>query len=189
MLVLGLVQVGSLAAQSESKEWVVLNNGDTLYGKVKDRKEVFFAKIYPKVRFKANGKMVGRRYSPNQILAYQCENRHYESKWLKVESILIKEKYWTIEKLGKRTFLRVIVSDQLSLYHLEWMDQDGRIIEYVELLHKRGEREMARASQGLFGLKKQVLSEYLKDYPGLVEKINKGEVRTAFEVAREFNRR
>jgi hypothetical protein len=46
---------------------------------------------------------------------------------------------------------------------------------------------LVRVTQGIFGLKKKLLSRYFADFPDLVVKIEKGELKSPIEIAEYYN--
>jgi hypothetical protein len=167
--------------------YVVKNNGDTLYGKVKDRSGEVFTRMYSKIRFKSDGYFFQKRYSPKQIIAYKTGDRLYETHWIKVRTLLLKVNYFSKPGFGKREFFRVVEKGKLSLYYSEFMDEDSSIVDYVELFKREGDYYFVRATQGVFGLKKNLLSEYFQNQQEVRDKIVSGELKTAFQVVRFYN--
>jgi hypothetical protein len=189
LLVLGILLTHIALGQSPtSRDFVVLAHGDTLFGKVTDRKEGFNTQLYAKVQW-ASTRGKRRRFAPSQITAYQAQGHLYHSLWWQKSRAGLQEMYHTKEGQGKRQFLRVIVEGPLTLYHLEWVDPDSGTIEFVELFRKQADSQLVRASQGVLGLKKQRLVIYFTDTPEIAEKITSGELRSAREVAEAFNKR
>jgi hypothetical protein len=65
-----------LAQKHFEEGFIVLNNGDTITGLIKDRKPDPFGKLYKKIRYKGKGKS---RYGPHEILAYKKGEMLFES--------------------------------------------------------------------------------------------------------------
>jgi hypothetical protein len=57
----------------------------------------------------------------------------------------------------------------------------------MDLFIKEGDDYFIRATQGLFGLKKKVLSDYFQKCPDLVKKIKQKEIKDPSAVVRYFN--
>jgi hypothetical protein len=174
-------------AQSRYTEgYIITIKGDTLEGKIRDRKEGPFARKLKRIRFRSSVHP-SRRYRPGQIKAYVMGSAMYESHWLMRESRGFQERYLSMERYGKPVFLRLIVNGSLSLYYLEQMDQDSGRYDYVELFKKENDPVFVRVSQGLLGLKKNTLRQYLADRPDVISKIEDKSLRTALEIARYYN--
>ena len=172
----------SLYGQKDFENGYVVNlKNDTLYGKIKDRKHGSFPKIYKKIRFKEEGSHFKKKYSPNQIMGYKAGERVYESIGIERESHLLRTLY-LITSTRQKSFLRLVHKGNLSYYHWEYIDNEFNSLDYIPLFHKEGTTEMVRATQGILGLKKKVLSEYFSDCPELVEKIEKKEIKTPEDI-------
>lgn len=166
--------------------YVVLQNGDTLSGKLRDRKEGSFQKLYPKIYWKGS-KGRAKKYGPDQLAGYAIGTNQFESRWIKHESWLFREIYYSREGVGERRFMRVVKKGTLSLYHLEFLDSESIIIDRIELCIREGDDKFIRTSQGIFGLRKKALAEYLSDYPELADKIRSGAVTNILYIANEYN--
>lgn len=165
--------------------FVVLNSGDTLKGKIQDR-NINRGVIYDRIRFiSENGKK--EKYTAEDLISYSVESVNFESKWFNEETAFFKFRYTSIYGQGEKVFLRVNVKGKLTCYTNEYVDEDNDFFDGFELYLKEGENEFQRANQGLFGLKKNKLSEYFRDCPSLVEKINNEEIKNAIEVANYYN--
>ncbi|MFN2396707.1 MAG: hypothetical protein ABR597_13580 [Bacteroidales bacterium] len=182
LLVVFLIISFSLYGQKDYEKGYVVNlENDTLYGKIKDRKPGLFPEIYQKIRFKKEGSHFRKKYNPNQIIGYKAGERVYESIGIERESHLLRTRY-IITPNSQKSFLRVVQKDNLSYYHWEYIDNESNTLGYIPLLHKEGRTAMVRATQGILGLKKKILSEYFSDCPELVRKIEKKEIRTPEDV-------
>jgi hypothetical protein len=170
-----------------SEGYIITLQGDTIHGRVKDRSSGLRTKLYPKIRFRSS-KGLTRKYSPRQIRGYYSEaNGLYESQWFEKQQRLLRMDYFGVTGVGQKRFLKVVVRGKLSLYHLEFPDFDNGTVDYIQLFRLEGDNRYVRASQGVLGLKKKLLSDYFKDYPELVEKINSGSLKSAIQVAQYFN--
>jgi hypothetical protein len=170
-----------------SEGYIITLKGDTIQGRVKDRSDGFRTKLYAKIRFRPNGGIT-RKLSPRQIRGYYSEGSGlYESQWIETQRRFLRTDYFSITGVGQKRFLKVVVRGKLSLYHLEFPDFDNGNIDYLQLFRLEGENRFVRASQGILGLKKKLLSDYFKNYPELVERINSGSLKSAYEVALFFN--
>lgn len=153
---------------------------------MKDRKEGYSPKLYAKIKFKGDG-FSSKKYGPKQILRYSINGNVYESIWLDKKSFLFKEYYISQVNRGEKVFLRLVINGYLKLYYLEYIDAESGIFEYIELFKRQDEDFLVRSTQGILGLKKKLLSDYFKDCPELVEKINSKEIKTAIDVALFYN--
>ncbi|MCC5928855.1 MAG: hypothetical protein JJU28_06385 [Cyclobacteriaceae bacterium] len=177
----------NLYAQNRYAEgYVITMRGDTLEGKIRDRKSEPFARRYKRIRFRSSMHS-SRRYRPGQIRGYAIGSAIYESHWLMRDNRGFQERYLSMERYGKPVFLRLVVKGPLSLYFLEQMDQDSGRIDYVELFKKEDDPVFVRVSQGLLGLKKGMLRQYLADRPDVIEKINDKTLRSALEIVKYYN--
>lgn len=166
--------------------YIIMNNGDTISGIVKDRKPPPFGKIYKKIYFKAE-KSRKKKYGPDQIKGYRQGNRFYESMWLNVSYDFFKEKYTSSPNVGEQQFLKLIVKGYLRLYQLEFEDQESDYVDAVDLYKRSDENSLVRVTQGIFGLKKKKLAAYFQDCPELVRKIEVGEMKDPVEIAYYYN--
>lgn len=165
--------------------YIVTNANDTLNGLVKDRKEPPFGKLYDKVIFKKGRKK--KKYGPNEIIAYSRGDNQFESLWIQDNTYPFQAKYLSSPGYGKKSFLKVIVKGYLSYYHWEFEDSESDYIDVIGLFKREGEDSFARASQGIFGFKKKYLAKYFRDYPALVLKIERGELKDPIEIVRIYN--
>lgn len=166
--------------------YVITLKGDTLQGKIRDRRTGIFAGKFKRIRFKTSV-FPPRRYRPGQIRSYVIGSAVYESHWIMRDNRVFQERYLSMERYGKPVFLRLVVKGPLSLYYLEQLDQDSGRFDYVELFKKEGVPVFIRASQGLFGLKKNTLRQYFADRPDVISKIEDKSLRSALEIARYYN--
>ncbi len=176
----------SIAQSGYIEGYVILNSGDTLYGKIKDRKDAPFMSIYKKVRFKGAGLFV-KRFKPNHILEYQRGSEVYESVWLNTRSKGFKTTYESIRGVGKKQFLKTVVKGNLTYYEWENLDPGSDFILEIPLFKRENENYLIRVTQGVFGLKKENLRLYFRDYPQVQEKIETKQLRTPKEIALFYN--
>ncbi|MEM6522373.1 MAG: hypothetical protein AAF693_01220 [Bacteroidota bacterium] len=165
--------------------YVVLNSGDTLFGELRDR-DINRGRFLNKIWFKQNGKRV-KKYSAYDLFSYSVDNVIFESKWYDEQADLFSFQYPNRYGVGQKVFLRVNSKGRLSCYTKELIDEDNDISDGFELFLKEGDDHFVRANQGIFGLKKKKLTTYFSDCSQLVEKINNGEIKTAFEVTSFYN--
>ena len=165
-----------------SQGYIINSEGETIEGWVKDRSDGTFLDLYKRIRFKAEGAMLIRKYRPDEILGYGLNNQHFESVPLIEESAFFKIKYYLHEG-SDRVFLKLISSnDDLSYYHWEYVDGDSNYLDYIPLFYRSGSNEMVRVTQGSLGLKRKRLAEYFWDCPDLVVAIEKKKLKEINDV-------
>jgi hypothetical protein len=165
--------------------YIVTNDGDTIVGLVRDRKEPPFGKLYKKIIFKKGHKK--KKYGPNDIIAYKRGYNQFESLWIQDNTYPFQAKYLSNAGYGNRNFLKVVVKGYLSYYYWEFEDSESDYIDAIGFFKREDEDFFARVSQGIFGLKKKNLEKYFKDYPDLVAKIENGELKDPVEIVRIYN--
>ncbi len=188
-LFLSYIFLNRFAASAQSgyeTGYIITNSGDTLYGELKDRKIGTFTTIYKKVRFKGNRKRL-KKLSPSQIVQYKRGEDIYESVWLHTTSNFFKINYESIPGTGKKHFLKTIVKGNLTYYVWEQLDQESDIILEVPLFKRENENYLIRVTQGIFGLKKESLGKYFKDYPEVYRRIEAKQLKTPSEIALFYN--
>jgi len=148
--------------------YIVTNYGDTIFGKVKDRKSGTFVKLYDKVRFKPN-KGFRKRLSPNNILAYQIGDIKFITMDVRDEIIFFKRIVEEIPNSNNKQFIKIVSEGYLSWYEKEYIDDSG--LSSTFYFKRADEFEMVFVRTGLFGLNKKRLAEYFNDCPELTEKI------------------
>ncbi|HAS43875.1 MAG TPA: hypothetical protein DCS93_25585 [Microscillaceae bacterium] len=187
-----LFTFSTLKAQtSHSLDYIVLNTGDTLYGKVKHiNQRKVSPRYYKKIRFTdTQGKR--KKYKRSDIAAFRANNTHYEGVWLSQSSrgvILINPRYDIDPQNGEKHFLRVISKGKLGHYYLEWWEQGESGSSWMDLLKKEGDQFFIRATQGLFGLKRKTLAKYFSNCPALKEQIQQKRIRKISQVVNFYNK-
>ncbi|MDX1315681.1 MAG: hypothetical protein R3356_09275, partial [Eudoraea sp.] len=139
-----------LNAQKRGYEpgYIITLAGDTLKGQVKDRDPEPFVEIYNRVRFVADGRSSRQKYSPEEILGYGAGGREYVSVPFREESAFFKFRYY-MDPETEKSFLRVLRRDgPLTYYHREFVHDDNDFLDFYPLIHREGEREMVRVTQG-----------------------------------------
>lgn len=180
------LQAVELAAQNGfERGYLIQNSGDTLFGSIRDRKEGFRPKLLKKIEIRTNGKV--QRFALKHIQEYAIGGSIYERHWLKQSRSFPREEYQSIEGFGEQQFLRVISRGKLSYFQLEFYDAESGVLDFVDLFNLAGETRMIRATQGVFGLKKNALTSYFSAYPQFVERINANEFKRAQELVDAFN--
>ncbi len=172
------------AQKGYEEGFVVLNSKDTLYGSIKDRKEHPFGKLYKKIRFK--GKRT-TKYKPSQILAYKKGGSTFESKWISSSGGFLNQNCTIILGVGEPRFLKVVQKGFLSYYYLEHEDEDSGYIESVGYFKKEDDPSLIRVSQGVFGLRRKNLTQFLDDCPDLAVEIKNKITKNPREIVTRYN--
>ncbi len=188
LLSLLFLLVQPLSAQ-RGEDWltgyIVDNDGDTLHGLVRDRDTGPFGGLLPKVQVKPEGKRK-KKFKPQQIQSYGRGNSRFITLQVVTTSQLLRTETRIVDRGGESQFFQVIAEGGLNLYHQEFTDEDNFRIDFIPYFNKAGDDELVRATQGLFGLKKKLLSRYFSDRPDLVEKIRRGELKTPMDVVEAY---
>ncbi len=164
--------------------YVVTNYGDTIFGKVKDRKEGTFVKLYEKIRFKPN-KGFRKRLSPNDIQAYRIGYVNFITMDIRDEIVFFKRNVTFVPNSNNKRFIKIISEDYLSWYEKEYVDDSGLSSAYY--FKRADEYEMVFVRSGLFGLNKKRLAEYFADCPELAEKIINRSIKSPEKAFRFYN--
>ncbi|HMP99415.1 MAG TPA: hypothetical protein PKC24_06505 [Cyclobacteriaceae bacterium] len=183
------VVLTSLTAHAQNgfqEGYIITNNGDTINGFIKDRREGSFADLYKQVRFKGKG-MFTKKYSAHQISGYKRGNDIFESHWFEQDRRLLKENYYSRKGAGRKVFLKVVESAYLSLYYKEFLDQESGFVDYFPLFKREDEDYFVRVTQGISGLKKKRLAEYFRDCPDVLEQIENNMLKTPMQIAEYYN--
>nr|WP_298997095.1 hypothetical protein [uncultured Allomuricauda sp.] len=178
----------SFAQNRSPSEYLVLNTGDTIFGKVQYFKEgKVISNFYKKVRIiDAEGKR--KKYGRKKVSSFKVDGSSYESFWLSQHSYtaprlsLGNSRYDIDVKKGERHFLKVLSKGEVSHYELEWIDYDNNDLRSMDLLKKEGDSFFIRADKGLFGLRRNVLINYFSNCPLIKEAIKEKKIRTVGQV-------
>lgn len=169
-------------SQNDWKDgYVVTNRGDTLRGLVRDRDSGSFGGLLGKVLLK-KGRRRAKRFKANKIQSYSWGDARFVTFHTRYESQFLKSKVFVSKEEGEPEFYRVISEGPLSLYHREFTDPDNSVIDFIPFFKREGNPELVRATQGIFGLKKKLLSNFFSDRPDIVNKINNGTLKTPADV-------
>lgn len=169
-----------LSAQKKGYDWgyIITEKGDTIEGWISDRASGSFSALHGKLRFKKEGQLFKKKYSPNDVLGYGYLGTHFVSIPLIETTQFFKTRY-LIRSGANRQFLRVIErNDCLKHYEVEFVQDDNFEIDSYPVFHIPGSGEMVRVTQGILGLKKKRLSEYFSSCPNLVIAIDSKEITT-----------
>ncbi len=164
--------------------YIITNNGYTILGKVKDRKNGTFVKLYKKIRFKPK-KGFRKRLSPNDIHAYQIGNVKFITMDIRDEIVFFKRIVEEIPNSNNKQFIKIISEGYLSWYEKEYVDDSGLSSAYY--FKRADEYEMIFVRTGLFGLNKKRLTQYFNDCPELAEKILNKSIKKPEKVFRFYN--
>lgn len=180
-----LIQPFLIAQPYNTLDYLVLNNGDTLYGRVKHvNQKGVNNKYYKKIRLtNTNGNQ--KKYNRTDVSAFRVNIINYEGFWLNQSSekiVFNNPRYDINSQKGEKYFLRVISKGKLSHYHLEWWEQGESGLMWMDLLKKEEDSFFIRATQGLFGLKKKVLINYFQNCPKLKEQIEQKQLKNIEQV-------
>ena len=185
LIVFLLLLVQGLYAQGNYVPgYVILENNDTLYGKIKDRNN-FSGEIFQKIKFKQKGQR-RKKYTARDILGYNNGVHNFKSLWYHEESEFLRSTYSADPRFGEKVFLIVYSEGPLSVYGKEFMD-DSSYGDSFPLFKRAKDNYYVRATQGIFGLKKKNLARYFSYCPSLVLKIQERELKRTFEVADYYN--
>ncbi len=160
----------STFAQRDYEEgYIVTNENDTIYGKVKDRKTGPFSEIHEKVRFK--GKGMKKRFSASQIAAYKKGDFIFRTMFLNEE----------------KRFLKLVSEGFVSHYILEAQEQGEQLVLDIDYFKKDDDQRLVRVTQGVFGLKKKVITAFFKDCPPMAAKIKNKAFKYPHQVVDFYN--
>jgi hypothetical protein len=166
--------------------YVVTNRFDTIHGNVYDRREGLFPRLYKRIRLKTGG-LFNKRFNPREIRAYKKGNETFESIYISSRKGILQQEILSIQGKGSKRFVKVVHKGFLSLYHLEFIDYDSGFFDYVPYFHKKDQAIFIRVTQGLLGLRKNTLSNYLSDCEELVRLINDGSIKSPIKIAEFYN--
>jgi len=182
-LFFGLILMITAGAQPSDylPGYIVLSDGDTLYGEVMDRKDGIFPELLNKIRFQPE---TGRRkkFRPRDIRGYRRGGDHFVSLWIHTEYIRLVQRYYSIPEKGEQVFMKVVSHGPLTYLHWEYIDGEFNTIEFVPLFKRSGSEELVRVTQGVLGLKKKRLAEYFRDCPELVDAIRTNQLSSPFDI-------
>lgn len=186
LLIIFLCCINLLSAQKKSFHhgYIIQHNGDTIQGWIKDRSPEPFVTLYPKIRFKQEGRGRTGKYGPDDIKGYGYQGQSFISMPLREESTFFKFRYYT-DAIAPPVFLKVIEQHE-GLIYLEqlFVHDDNNYLDTFPLFYRPGTNEMVRVTQGIFGFRKKRLATYFYDCPVLVDEINNphSSIRTVEEL-------
>ncbi len=165
--------------------YIISNSGDTLTGKIKDRKSGTFVKLYKKIRFKPV-KGFRKHYNPNDIQGYKIGNQKFITMDVNDEIVFFKHMVYGNPNSNNRQFIKVVSEGYLSWYQKEYVDESG--LSSRSYFKRKDESEMVYVRIGLFGLNKKRLAAYFDDCPELADKILRKKIKTPEEILRFYNK-
>lgn len=164
---------------------LTLKNGTILHGEVANIKHGFRDELLDRVRIKSSGKGLAKKYHPSKILGYSMGDRQFVSWRVKRNNTLLKEMY-NLHTGNEYKIFELQKEGHVSIY-LEYFHDEDLHIRSVPYFLKKDELLMVRATQGLFGLKQKLLSDYFVDCPPLIELIDEKKITTPEEAATFYN--
>jgi hypothetical protein len=170
-------------AQRDNNDYIVTRFQDTIYGQIKGRKNSY---ANHKLKFKEPGKLA-KNYTAKQLESFYTNGLTYESVWLKLYREKLHEYYISRPNDGKKQFLRVVEKGKLSYYVLERPDHDNGTVDNIPLIKKENNQELVRVTQGLMGVRKKAVSDYIKECNDLATKIQSGQIKDPLEIVRFYN--
>jgi hypothetical protein len=187
LLIFQFCVFNSLLCQNKFESgYVIKLNGDTLHGLIKELNIDNLDNPNSKIQIKLeNGKK--SKHKIKSISSLKRGNEIYETLWLNKNNSLFNEEYYTFENQGKQQLVKCVTKGKLSLYRMEYIDQESGVVEYIDLLKLEDSNVLIRATQGVFGLKKKKVANYLNNCDAVVTKINSGEIKTIFDVVSYYN--
>jgi hypothetical protein len=174
----------AVSAQKKGYEpgYIITLEGDTIYGQVKDRSPEPFQDLYARIRFIPNGKKGRTKYGSGDISGYGTGGKEYTSVRFREESSFFSFRYYS-RSGDPWSFLRVIRRDgPITYYHKEYIHDDNFYLDFFPLIHRQGEKEMVRVTQGILGLKRKQLIAYFRDCDALVEALSGKEIKEPLDV-------
>ena len=190
-LLLVSIQALSVAQTNVNSDYLVVTNGDTLYGIVKyiDSKSVH-PKYYKKIRLiDISGHK--KKFKKKDVSAFRVNNTIYEGFWLNQSSEkfqLLNPKYDIDTRNREQYFLKLVNKGNLSHYELEWWEQGESTLLWMDLLKKDEDDFFIRATQGVFGLKRKVLLDYFFNCLKIQEKINQKDLNKVWKIVDYYNK-
>lgn len=142
--------------------FIVTNQNDTIHGLIKYKNTAPY-RVLEKIKFKRTKEEKDESYSPDEIKGFTIDTVTFISKLTKATGT------------SERRFLKPIVMGALSYYELEHTGFGaGNITEYIILEKKDASEQLTYVVNSLgFNFKKK-MSEYVKEVPGLSDKISSG---------------
>ena len=168
--------------------FVVLKEGDTLFGQIRDRTEEPFGKLFKKIKFKTKGRWFTKRFAPSDLLAYKKGPHRFESKWIEERFEAFKMTYMSRKGQGEEVFLKVVLQGKLTYYESEWRDPDSGYYRQIPFFQMKNNPELVRVTQGLLGLRRKAVANYLKDDPKLAKRILSGEALSVLDIVKLYNK-
>ncbi|WP_194778567.1 hypothetical protein [Pararhodonellum marinum] len=184
-------QFFSYAQNNNDLDFLVLHSGDKLYGSVEHiNLKGVNPRLHKKIRFTSpNGQR--KQFRRKDVLAFRVDGITYESFWLSQSSrkfTLLNSKYDIDPKTGELHFLKLITKGNLSHYQMEWWEQGESTLMWMDLLKKERDPFLIRATQGIFGIKKNLLVNYFSNCFDLKTQIEQEEFKDVYQIVDFYNR-
>lgn len=174
----------TFAQKGFSNGYIITNENDTLFGKIKDRKHGTFETIYKKVRWKGDdGKKF--KFDAYDVNGYNVDGAEYVSMWFTETTIFLSFSSFSNPNEGKKIFFLRAYSGYLSYYFIEYVE-DGRI-EKRGYFKRADENELVFVRTGLFGINKKRLISYFNDCEELQSMIESKKITNPYEILEFYN--
>jgi hypothetical protein len=189
-----LISTTTYGQLNQSSDFLVLTSRDTLFGAFEHiNTEAISPRFYKKIRYTApDGKR--HRIKRKNVMAFRANGEYYERFFL-IQStqfpdkiVLVNPRYDINSVNGTPYFLKLVEKGRLSHYLLEWWDQEDSTPMSMDLLKKEQDSFFIRATQGVFGLKRKVLSEYFATCPELNDLIQQKQLNDVSGIVDFYNR-
>ena len=119
---------GHAQKKGYAQGYIINLEGDIVEGWVKDRSAGTFFELYKRIRFKPEGSLLNKKYSPDEILGYGLNDQHFESVPLYEETAFFKFRYYVHEDYD-RIFLKVVsMNADLTYFHWEYVDSESNYL-------------------------------------------------------------
>jgi len=170
--------------------YVVLLNGDTLYGTIEDRNlGKIHETLYDRIRFVENGRKRARNYGPKNILGYKRGNEVFRVYWLYTPPSIGKMFtgfIYNIEGKGRREFMRVDHEGPLMILTSEFEDDDSSYLDEVSFFKLPHKDHIIKTST-LFGLQTRQIIKYLDGHcPALATALTNNKLQNHYEVVQYY---
>lgn len=175
-----LLYIGTLVSQIPL-DCVVTLQGDTLFGKVIDRKTGFRDQKFKAVKYRGEG--LPKKFKPHQILSYTANERVFVSFCVERRGVFDQQLH-ILQGKANEFLHKEFQQGDFILFNRVFNDEDG--IESVPYCYLVGQRHMVRATQGVLGLKRAQLATYFHAYPLLVNQIQDKSVNSVADLLRFF---
>ncbi len=185
-LALALISFSMFSQNKQDAGFIITKKGDTLYGWIKDIKIENMDRPNSKIRIQLE-KGKKSKHKLKTISIIERGDEIFETFWLEKNGSVFNEKYIVTNNKGDFQLLKCISTGDLSHYIKLYIDQESGVFESIDFLKLKNSNVIIRATQGVFGLKKKKVAEYLNNCEAIVTKIKSEEVKTIFDVVSYYN--